>query len=83
MEYNTSTVWGGKVGTQLQQKLITKAAAKQTYLLTTKNYLDLIQIEWDIKVSMFILQAKAVKIPDKNDKYPCIRQVQSVFIWLS
>jgi len=29
---------------------------------------------------MFILQAKAVKIPDKNDKYPCIRQVQSVFI---
>ena len=39
MEYNTSTVWGGKVGTQVQQKLITTAAAKQTYLLTTKNLL--------------------------------------------
>jgi len=39
MEYNTSTVRGGKVGTQVQQKLITKAAAKQTYLLTTKNLL--------------------------------------------
>ena len=45
MENNTSTVWEGKVGTQDQQKLITKAAAKQTYLLTTKTYLDLIQIE--------------------------------------
>jgi len=39
MEYNTSTVRGGKVGTQVQQKLTTKAAAKQTYLLTTKNLL--------------------------------------------
>ena len=39
MEFNTSTVGGGKVGTQVQQKLIAKAAAKQTYLLTTKNLL--------------------------------------------
>jgi len=45
MEYNTSTVWEGKVGTNVQQKLITKAAAKQIYLLRTKTYLDLIQIE--------------------------------------
>jgi len=51
MEYNTSTVSGGKVGTQVQQKLITKAAAKQTYLSTTKKLLRpysnklLIQIE--------------------------------------
>jgi len=43
MECNTSTVCEGKVGTLVEQKLITKAAAKQTYLLTRN--LNLIQIE--------------------------------------
>jgi len=51
MEYNTSTVWAGKVGTQVQQKLITKSAAKQTYLLTTKNLLSLIQIEYNFSTA--------------------------------